>query len=175
MLLSLSKYRDGKAAAGSSIRHIFFVSVAVFAAHNAEEFLGIAAWSQATTSEAARLSYRADRFLIAVGLLMLSYAAIVMWATRRWQFGGVLIMFLGFSTIFANGLVHIADRLFIGSGFPGWITAIFLIMPIGGLIFARLVGDGIMRWWQVPIFVASGLVLQAPLALIALFAARLLT
>lgn len=175
MVLSLSKYRDGNAPAASSIRHIFFASVAVFAAHNAEEFLGIAAWSQATMSEAARLSYWADRFLIAVGLLMLSYAAVVLWATRRWRLGGVLIMLLGFSTIFANALVHIADKMFIGSGFPGWITAIFLIMPIGVLIFVRLVGDGIMRWWQVPLFVASGLVLQAPLALIAIYAARLLT
>jgi len=160
-------------AAARAARLMFITSVLVFASHNIEELYGIQSWVRAAGPVTARLYARFDRVLVAIILLTLIYAAVVAWATTAWRPAGILVMLLGFSTIVANGLVHIVGRTMFGSIFPGWITATFLIIPMGILVFAQLLRDGILAWWQVPALIGAGLILQAPLALLALNGARI--
>ena len=117
--------------------------------------------------------YRFDRFLAATGLLTVAYAIVVARGVRGWRPTFTVLMLLGFSTIIANGVVHIVSRFVFASQFPGWITAACLILPMGAVVFSRFVRDGVLLWWQPPLFIAAGLVLQGPLAWLALNAARL--
>ncbi len=174
MISSLARYRgDAGAVAARTARLMFIASVLVFAAHNIEELCGIQHWAREAGPVAARLYARFDRVLVAIALLTLIYAAVVAWATNAWRPAAVLVMLLGFSTIVANGLVHIVTRVIFGSTFPGWMTAMILVIPMGMLIFGRLLRDKQLAWWQVLALVGTGMLLQAPLALLALNVARI--
>ena len=76
--------------------------------------------------------------------------------------------------LLANAATHPVQALAAGGYVPGVVTAVVLVLPFTLLALRRAVGDGAATRRGALAACAAGLVLQAPLALLALAARRAL-
>ena len=153
----------------------------LFAIHNAEEALTIATYGRAAMEQlGADIDLPAtEEFAASVALLTLIALAVSHAAARAdmrdpkragtayhvW----LLVVAIAFGNVFA----HVAQALFARGYVPGLATALGLMLPYGIAAFTLGMRAGYLHGLRVATFVIAGLVLQAPVAYMALLIGRL--
>lgn len=148
-----------------------------FAVHDSEEIVTLGRWARLHYSELPSFArVLADistaELTTAVLLLLLGYIAAACHGVATVRSGGRPLPFLIASgMLVANGLIHVGQALYFGGYVPGIVTATLITIPYGWLLMIVLARNGIITRATFGSMVLLGMVLQLPLAMLALVAA----
>jgi hypothetical protein len=148
-----------------------------FALHDSEEIVTLGPWARLHRSELppfARVlaDITTAEFTMAVLLILLGYLAAAWHGIPTVRSGGRPLPFLIASGMLAaNGVTHVGQALYFGGYVPGVATATLITIPYGWALMTVLARNGIATRATFGAMVLLGMVLQIPLAMLALAAA----
>ena len=117
-----------------------------FVLHNMEEALTFGAYRETSQELIRRIAFRhyaapsIDAFLIALAAVSICAALSMAWAIRHPSKGSALFLVKGLAWIMLLNVVlpHIPAAILLGGYAPGVVTAVFVNLPIAGLVLVRL-------------------------------------
>ena len=151
---------------------------AAFIVHDAEEVATIGPWlrthrSQLPDPVQSLTSITTREFAIAAGVLALGFTLAAAHGAASANHRRLSIPFLLVAGAFvANGLTHVLQAAAVRGYAPGVVTAVFLVLPYGVKLERSLVASGLATRRTCLWALATGVVLQIPLVLLAIAAAR---
>ena len=151
---------------------------AAFVIHDAEEVATIGPWlklhrSQLPEPVQSLMNITTREFAIAVVVLALGFTLAAAHGAKSAHHKRLSIPFLLIAGAFvANGLTHVLQAAAVRGYAPGIVTAVFLVLPYGVGLERSLVTSHLATRRTCLLALAAGVVLQVPLVLLAIAAAR---
>ena len=151
---------------------------AAFAIHDTEEVATIGPWLRTHRAQLPEpvqsvMNITTREFAIAAGVLALGFALAAAHGVVSVNHKRLSIPFLLIAGAFvANGLTHVLQAAAIRGYTPGIVTAVFLVLPYGVGLERSLVASHLATRRTCLSALAAGAVLQVPLVLLAIAAAR---
>ncbi|MEO8450343.1 MAG: HXXEE domain-containing protein [Gemmatimonadota bacterium] len=149
-----------------------------FAVHDTEEILTVEPWLRAHAGSLPELvqpfaTITASQVSFAIAVLSVGYLVATWHGTRAVKAGASPVPFLLLTGAFVgNGVTHGLQALAFRDYVPGLVTAILVSLPYGWGIARACLRGGIASRRKLLWIGGLGLILQVPLALLALLAAR---
>ncbi|MBK5933644.1 uncharacterized protein with HXXEE motif [Rhodovulum imhoffii] len=148
--------------------------VGAFWLHNAEECIGMERWTCAHFAPDVARRYRTRAFVLAAGLLAVSYTTLAAAYLAKWQIGFLFPFATG--AIYANALLHVFGRFTARmKDMPGYWSALLLLLPSNIVWAWQAQANALMTWSNLSLCLFVGALLQAPLAAGAILIAHFLT
>ena len=169
---------DGAKGRGARAVSWIWLGPVAFLVHDAEEIATIAPWVRAHRAQLPALAQPlagidTRQFALAVAVLLAGYAAAAWHGARAVRRGRPPVPFLvATGALVANAVTHLLQALYFGGYTPGVVTSLAVILPYGYAAGRALRHHGVASAASLRWAVAAGLVLQIPLALLALAAGR---
>lgn len=168
-------------SAASPPRHLLWSVPLVFVLHDAEEILTMERWTTAhrdALPEVVRpfLPIPTGEFTLSVLLILAALLILSFLDVLRLRAGKpVAWSLLAAATLVANALTHPLQALVMRGYTPGVVSAVVLGVPYGAWLWRQGVHGGWLNVRRAALLLVTGLVLQAPVAALALLGGRALS